>query len=568
MATLDAGARIGPYEIINHIAQGGMGSVYRARLPLDPQAPHAALKVIRIDHEGNEDALRRFLREAEAMRQLEHPNIVRTLDVGEDTGGQHYIAMELISGGTLQSLLRAQAAPDTPGTSRERISVDRALRIVRDIATALSYAHKKGLVHRDVKPSNIFLRPNGSAVLGDFGIVLVSAATKITSTLSTIGTPDYMSPEQCKGQPLDGRSDLYSLGIVLYEMLTGRAPFSADSPIAVVYQQIGEPLPDVSAARPDTPAPVRALLTRLTAKEPAKRYQSADDLVAAIDAIQRPGESSKLTVSDVKPRLPRMRILAPIAAGLALLAIGLAYVSRPAAHEPNQTAATATASVVTSTPSSTSTPTSAAQQSAGYDAFDDPAFDNSVNKKLWEPRGMGVVAQTNGVLRLEKPELRSAGGPRAEITGLDSTRGFRAARARMRAVPGQAKHDGFVGWLVYTQLPGGLASFKCGIEPLGGGLEVRFLSSALERAVDHPHTVGRDAQQGEWHTVSITFDPAAKTLTCTVDDKRYQRTYTIAQDDFAVRLDDGRFGLALSAASEMRSIGVYEIDDVIVEQAQ
>jgi hypothetical protein len=566
MASLDVGAHIGPYEIAGLIAHGGMGSVYRARLSQRPDAPLAALKVIRIDHAANDDALLRFRREADAMRQLEHPNIVRTLDVGEDAeSGQHYIAMELIAGGTLQHILRPIGAP--PG-KREPMTIGNALRIVRDIGAALSYAHKKGLVHRDVKPSNIFLRPDGGAVLGDFGVVLVSAATKITGTLNTIGTPDYMSPEQCKGQPLDGRSDVYSLGIVLFEMLAGRAPYSADSPIAVVYQQIGEPLPDIGAARPDTPAPLRALLARMTAKDAGKRYQSADDLLTAIDAINAPETPGAVSSGDVKPKLPSLRILAPIAGGLAVLILGLLFIARPASVAPIAPAAATAVTAASATPAPGASPTAAVQTGDVYDAFDDAQFDNTINARLWEPRGMGNVLQSQGILRMEKGELRTAGGPRAEIRGLDRTRGFRVARARMRALPEQASEDGFVGWIVYAQLPGGLASFTCGVEQIDGGATVRFVASALERGLNNPETAEGAVKIGEWHQVSITHDPAAQTLTCLIDGGRYQRTYPITQSDFAVRLNDGRFGLALSAASEMRSTGVYEIDDVEVAQAR
>jgi hypothetical protein len=249
-----------------------MGQVYRAiHTALHREV---ALKVLLPELADDVNALARFQREAQSASQLRHPNIIEVYDLGE-ADGQHYMAMEYLPDGSLQQKLRELVLED------KVMSEEQVLRLIRPVADALGYAHEQGLIHRDIKPSNILLRADGSPVLADFGIVLATAATRLTRNISTIGTPEYMSPEQGKGGALDGRSDLYSLGIVMYEMLEGVVPFKADTPVAVVYKHIKDPLPPLM--RKDVSMRTRRIIEKVTAKEPNDRYQTGAQMVKAID---------------------------------------------------------------------------------------------------------------------------------------------------------------------------------------------------------------------------------------------------------------------------------------------
>lgn len=241
-----------------------------------------ALKVMSSALLGDDQFGERFLREARIAARLRHPNVVQVYDVGV-CGDHHYIAMEHLSGGPVMG--RAGQARPAGFT----------LQVARQIAGALDYAGAHGVVHRDIKPDNILLREDGSAVLTDFGIAHASDASRMTRTGAIIGTPHYMSPEQARGQPLDGRADLYSLGIVLYEMLVGRVPYQAEDSLAVGIMHITAPLPRL----PDELGWLQPLLDRLLAKDPAARFQSGAEAAAAIRAIEQ--GSTELRETRVTP---------------------------------------------------------------------------------------------------------------------------------------------------------------------------------------------------------------------------------------------------------------------------
>jgi hypothetical protein len=256
------------YKILRQLGRGGMATVYLAMQ--ESVQREVALKVMSPSLLADPDFGERFLREARIAAKLHHRNVVGVHDVGR-TGEYHYIAMEYLGGG-------AVLAKD--GTPRP---VGFALRVTREIATALNYAHAKGFVHRDVKPDNILLREDGSAALTDFGIARASdSATHMTRTGTVIGTPHYMSPEQARGRPLDGRADLYSLGIVLYELLTGRVPFHADDSLAVGIMHITQPIPIL----PERLYALQPVLNRLLAKQPDDRYQDGAAVADAIEQIE------------------------------------------------------------------------------------------------------------------------------------------------------------------------------------------------------------------------------------------------------------------------------------------
>ena len=256
------------YKILRQLGRGGMATVYLAMQ--ESVQREVALKVMSPALLANADFGERFLREARIAAKLHHRHVVGVHDVGRE-GDYHYIAMEYLSGGSLL---------DKDGEPRP---VPFALRVIREIAMALNYAHAKGFVHRDVKPDNILLRDDGSAALTDFGIARASdSVTHMTRTGTVIGTPHYMSPEQARGRALDGRADLYSLGIVLYELLVGRVPFHADDSLAVGIMHITQPIPILS----ERLQALQPLLNKMLAKQPDERFQNGAAVADAIEQIE------------------------------------------------------------------------------------------------------------------------------------------------------------------------------------------------------------------------------------------------------------------------------------------
>lgn len=250
-----SGQTLGPYTLLNRIGMGGMASVYRAyQANMDR---YVAIKVLPREFAEDPGFVGRFQQEARIIAKLEHRHILPVYDYGEDAGIT-YLVMRFVDGGTLKDLVRGVG-----------IDPQDALRLVAQVADALDQAHRQGVVHRDVKPSNVLLDRDGDAYLTDFGIArLAESVSQFTGSGQLIGTPFYMSPEQCRGNPADPRSDIYSLGIMLYELVTGRLPFEAETPIAVVLMHIQDPLPP-------PPAPLMRVFQKpwnaLSYKPPPKR---------------------------------------------------------------------------------------------------------------------------------------------------------------------------------------------------------------------------------------------------------------------------------------------------------
>ncbi|HJT99526.1 MAG TPA: serine/threonine-protein kinase, partial [Rhodanobacteraceae bacterium] len=259
------------YRLLRQLGRGGMATVYLAvQESVDREV---ALKIMSPALLADPNFGERFLREAKIAAKLHHRHVVGVHDVSR-CGDYHYIAMEYLGGGPI---LHKDGNPRP---------VAFALRVIGEIATALDYAHRKGFVHRDVKPDNILLRDDGSAVLTDFGIArALDPAAKMTQTGAVVGTPHYMSPEQARGRTIDGRADLYSLGIVLYELLVGRVPYQAEDSLAVGIMHISQPVPVL----PDALASLQPLLSRMLAKQPEDRYQDGAAIAAAIAAFERNG---------------------------------------------------------------------------------------------------------------------------------------------------------------------------------------------------------------------------------------------------------------------------------------
>jgi len=267
-------SELGKYRIIEEIDRGPMGVVYKG---LDPRSgSYVAIKVLARHFTSDKEFVRRLHREATAASKLRHPNIVIIHDVDEEDDIQ-YIVMEYLEGQPLSELIKMQGS----------LPSDRAFSIIRQISSALDYAHSLGFVHRDIKPTNIIIGPEDHATLTDFSIVATADGTAVTKEGASIGTPEYMSPEQCDGKQADSRSDIYSLGVVLYEMLTGQVPFTADTPLVVMYQQVNKKPVPPRRINSDLSEPVEGVVLGALAKAPGERYQTAGALAEALEAAIR-----------------------------------------------------------------------------------------------------------------------------------------------------------------------------------------------------------------------------------------------------------------------------------------
>ena len=271
------GQSLGRYHILEQLGEGGMATVYKAfdtRLEAD-----VAVKVIRTEQLAPnvlERALKRFEREAKALARLTHANIVKVIDYGEYEG-HPYLVMPYLPGGTLKECL-----------AQGRMAWQEAVRLLLPIARALGYAHQEGMIHRDVKPSNILITRSGDPMLTDFGVAKIldeEATVDLTGTSATVGTPEYMAPEQVTAKSVDHRADIYALGIVFYEMVTGRKPFTADTPMAVLFKHASEPLPRPKQFAPGLPDGVEKALLKALAKKPEDRYQGMADFAKAMEGI-------------------------------------------------------------------------------------------------------------------------------------------------------------------------------------------------------------------------------------------------------------------------------------------
>ncbi len=295
------GQTLGKYRILEPLGRGGMAQVYKAYHPsLDR---YVAIKVLRSDLVEESEFLSRFRREARSVAGLRHPNIVQVYDFDVQSE-LYFMVMELLEGDTLKAYLNAFR------TRGERMPLGELTRILNDVLAGLTYAHSEGVIHRDLKPANILLTRRGQAVLTDFGIAQILGGTQYTVSGALMGTLNYMAPEQGRDGKCDVRSDIYSLGIAYYEMLTGSVPFDADTPLAILMKHLNDPLPLPRTLEPSIPEAFERVALKALAKNPDERYQSAAEMSAAINAaahetgIQVPEATTlpqTMTVPRVRP---------------------------------------------------------------------------------------------------------------------------------------------------------------------------------------------------------------------------------------------------------------------------
>jgi tetratricopeptide (TPR) repeat protein/tRNA A-37 threonylcarbamoyl transferase component Bud32 len=293
-----SGTTLGKYRLIERLGRGGMAEVYRAyQSSLDRDV---ALKVMHGYMVEDEEFVGRFGREARAVASLHHPHIVQMYDFDTEAG-VYFMVMEYISGETLKARLERFAAEG------KRMPLDEVARVFRALCDALDYAHGQGCIHRDIKPANVMFESD-RLMLTDFGLATIAGGTRFTVTGTIMGTPAYMSPEQGKGEPGDVRSDIYALGVVLYEVVTGQVPYDADTPLAIVFKHLNEPLPIPSRLNPDIPPAVEKVILKALAKDPDDRFQSAgalaDALTAAVAGEPLPAQGYELVTPAVRAKGP------------------------------------------------------------------------------------------------------------------------------------------------------------------------------------------------------------------------------------------------------------------------
>jgi serine/threonine protein kinase len=312
----------GRYRLGKKLGSGGMSTVYLAQDEVLDRP--VAVKLLHREISEEADQLERFRREARAAARLSHPNLVGVIDAGEDEG-RPYIVFEYVEGQTLKQRIQA---------SEGGLEVDEAVAYAIEIGRGLSAAHSRKLIHRDVKPQNVLIDPDGRAKVTDFGIARSLESEGLTATGRVLGTTDYVSPEQAMGEDVDERSDVYSLGVVLYEMLSGEVPFSAETQVGVAMKHVNNPMPDIRTKRPEVPIEVAGVINRSTAKDSRDRYSSVSEMVldletglGAEEARGNVSHGEATTVLDSVPKSRRPGARRISGAGIAMGLTGIALIA-------------------------------------------------------------------------------------------------------------------------------------------------------------------------------------------------------------------------------------------------
>ena len=289
------GQMISHYKILEKLGEGGMGVVYKAQdLKLER---FVAIKVLAPHLSRDKEAIARFVHEAKAASALDHSNIGTIHDIDETADGQTFIVMACYEGETLHDRMK-----------RGGIIIQEALAVASQIASGLAKAHEKGIVHRDIKPSNVIITKDGQAKIMDFGLAKLAGGTKLTRTGKTMGTVSYMSPEQTRGEETGPATDVWALGVVLYEMVAGAPPFRGDYDVAVVYSILNDTPPAMSSVRSDVPEELEKIVMRALAKKASERYESADALYSDLAALKNQIDFSSFTGTRISGTIPVPRV--------------------------------------------------------------------------------------------------------------------------------------------------------------------------------------------------------------------------------------------------------------------
>ena len=481
------GRQFNSYQIVAPLGEGGMAAVYKAFQPSMDR--YVALKILPRQFASEELFIARFEQEAKVVAQLQHPHILPVFDY-DQAEGYTYIVMPFLQSGNLTDLLTGQPLP-----------LDQINKVISQIGDALDYAHSQGLVHRDIKPSNVMLDERGNCLLTDFGITkIVESSSKLTVTGSILGTPAYMSPEQGMDQQLDGRSDIYSLGIMFYEMATGRVPFQAETPIAVVVKHMNDPLPPPRQVNPGLPESIKRVILKALSKEAQDRYATAGDMVqalqSAINELDPPEMSSMdATVPEAvvtrpqqetfirKTNLPRKIILTTVIIAFALI-VGAALVFS----------------------------IGGGRSKSSYDNFNDPKYNGTINSDLWQP----VVNAPSSIEQQDGKVILSLEPNVDEIISLISSSKFSSTwlhygEANILLSSQKTGHDGDVGFaligddqynnrLIYLCVIGRSSPVRTWCEANLDGESVSFYAT---EAIQTDYDV--------WHTVRIELGPEMET---------------------------------------------------------
>ncbi len=298
MDTIQPGQMLGTYRIINQVGRGGMATVYKAYQPSVDR--YVAVKVLPSQLAESREFATRFQQEARIIARLEHPHILPVFDYGESDGVAYFVMRYMDAGTLKEKMIEGRPLP-----------LDVIDKLFTQLAEALSYAHSRGVVHRDLKPANVLIDSHENIFLTDFGIakLLESASPRLTQTDAIMGTPAYISPEQAQGNHVDQRSDIYSLGIILYEMVTGSVPFTAETPLAVLFKHISDPLPPPSLVKPDIPPSIEQVLLKALAKDPKDRFATATEFLAAWNrALETRETAQRMPEVTVPPSLPNVGV--------------------------------------------------------------------------------------------------------------------------------------------------------------------------------------------------------------------------------------------------------------------
>lgn len=589
------GKQFGPYQVVAPLGEGGMAAVYKAYQPGVDR--YVALKILPRHFASDPLFVSRFEQEAKVLAKLQHPHILPVFDFGQ-ADGYTYIVMPFLQSKDLTTLVRTQT-----------LSLTQIRRIISQVGDALDYAHSRGLVHRDVKPSNVLLDERGNCLLTDFGIAkMVESSSKLTATGGIIGTPAYMAPEQGMGEQVDGRSDIYALGIMLYEMAIGRVPYQAETPMAVMIKHLNDPLPLPRHLNPALPEAVERVILKALAKNPQDRYATAGEMVRALQAaipetIEQPplsaeGDATLISTSGTtlkeqrqkhagteegrEASQPRSRWLG-LAVGLVILVLVAAGViffafrsSDEQASEPTAAATAQTVAAVQPTeptveqatteatsPVETPAPAPPAPAAGLYDDFAAPAFDGTWNPALWESDSDEPcqVAQQEGVIKFEAPAQAEATSCALGLNqpNLVSAEQLGPIEARLQIADDFSGEQINMGIGLGTEdLPNGDWFAFCGLTAHPDEAEAYFEVANYGAGSTPDISQGVPAALDRWYTFRLEVTPDPLTFACFVGDTLIG---SVTPAD-ASALGQARFHRTLDNYREAESSATTYADDV------